>query len=155
MSYQDDGEEWDEKDRCDYAIRRAIPGAPRSALEARPAAAMQAPFHAIATPRPTLLFAIASDDVAQVRQVLESGDAGPNDQVGPQSALEFAVTNDKLVHKIDIVKTLLAFGADPSVITKSQRNSPQHHSSEGVGSPKNIPSNALLESLDPATRLAA
>ncbi|KIM75089.1 hypothetical protein PILCRDRAFT_827659 [Piloderma croceum F 1598] len=38
-------------------------------------------IHAIATPAPTLLFAIAGDDVAQVNQVLESGNAEPNDQI--------------------------------------------------------------------------
>ena len=37
--------------------------------------------HAIATPRPTLLFAIASDDVNEVRRVLESGEASPNEEI--------------------------------------------------------------------------
>jgi hypothetical protein len=60
------------------------------------------------------MFAIASD-VEQVRQVLESGVAGPNDSFGPQSALAFALTNNRLRHKIDIVKTLLGYCADPSV----------------------------------------
>jgi hypothetical protein len=60
------------------------------------------------------MFAIASDDVSEVRRVLENGEANPNDTVGPQSALQFALTNDQLTNKLDIVKTLLAFGADPS-----------------------------------------
>jgi hypothetical protein len=59
------------------------------------------------------MFAIASDDVEQVRQVLESGEADPNDNFGPQSALAFALTNDKLTKKLDIVKTLLSYGANP------------------------------------------
>ena len=72
------------------------------------------PSHAIATPRPTLMFAIASDDVSQVQNVLESGEADPNDQVGPQSALKFALTNAQLTNRLEIVKTLLAYGADPA-----------------------------------------
>ena len=72
------------------------------------------PSHAIATPRPTLMFAIASDDVSEVRRVLDSGEANPNDQVGPQSALKFALTNNQLTNRLDIVKTLLAYGADPT-----------------------------------------
>ena len=64
------------------------------------------------------MFAIASDDVEQVQQVLESGDADPNDCLGPQSALAFTLTNDKLTKKLDIVKTLLAYGADPATAKK-------------------------------------
>jgi len=67
------------------------------------------------------MFAIASDDVEQVRQVLESGDADPNDCVGPQSALAFTLTNDKLTKKLDIVKTLLAYGANPTVTKKMEQ----------------------------------
>jgi signal transduction histidine kinase len=78
---------------------------------------MDRPFyHAVSTAKPTLMFAIASDDVAEVRRVLESGDAGANDAVGPQTALEFAMTNDQLLNKMEIVKTLLAYGADPRVL---------------------------------------
>ena len=84
------------------------------------------PSHAIATPRPTLMFAIASDDVSRVQRVLDNGEANPNDQVGPQSALKFALTNDQLTNRLEIVKTLLAYGADPA----SLKNSPggQDHS---------------------------
>jgi hypothetical protein len=65
------------------------------------------------TPKPTLLFAIASDSAEEVRHVLESGDVDPSEETGaPQSALEFAVTSDSLVNKLDIVKTLLSYGAD-------------------------------------------
>jgi hypothetical protein len=72
------------------------------------------PSNAPVTPRPILSFAIASDDAEQVQRVLESGDAKPDDSVGPTSALIFTLTNDQLTKKLDIVKTLLAFGADPS-----------------------------------------
>ena len=66
------------------------------------------------------MFAIASDDVEQVRQVLESGGADPNDCFGPQSALAFTLTNDKLTKKLDIVKTLLSYGADPTTAKKME-----------------------------------
>ena len=84
------------------------------------------PSHAIATPRPTLMFAIASDDVSQVQAVLESGEANPNDQVGPQSALKFALTNDQLTNRLDIVKTLLAYGADPAGLKNSSSGGQEH-----------------------------
>ncbi|ESK81550.1 atp-dependent clp atp-binding subunit [Moniliophthora roreri MCA 2997] len=92
------------------------------------------------TPRPTLLFAIASDDPAEVQKVLEASqthpttsnalpvpDKGPtsavtaNDPVGPQSqsALEFVLTNEGLRNKLDIVKVLLGYGADPQKIGMS------------------------------------
>jgi hypothetical protein len=77
------------------------------------------PSHAIATPRPTLMFAIASDDVSQVQRVLDTGEANPNDQVGPQSALKFALTNNQLTNRLEIVKTLLAYGADPAGLRDS------------------------------------
>ena len=77
------------------------------------------PSHAIATPRPTLMFAIASDDVSQVKRVLDSGEANPNDQVGPQSALKFALNNEQLTNRLEIVKTLLAYGADPAGLKDS------------------------------------
>ncbi|KAJ3868754.1 P-loop containing nucleoside triphosphate hydrolase protein [Lentinula novae-zelandiae] len=74
------------------------------------------------TPRPTLLFAIASDDPKEVERVLEHGNGGltgpidANDTIGPQaqSALEFTLENEGLKHKLGIVKKLLGYGADPS-----------------------------------------
>ncbi|KIY62569.1 P-loop containing nucleoside triphosphate hydrolase protein [Cylindrobasidium torrendii FP15055 ss-10] len=60
------------------------------------------------------MFAIASDDPEEVRRVLATGEAGPNDNVGPQSALAFTLGNDQLAHKLDIVKVLLEYGADTS-----------------------------------------
>jgi len=84
------------------------------------------PSHAIATPRPTLMFAIASDDISQVQRVLDSGEANPNDQVGPQSALQFALTNDQLTNRLEIVKTLLAYGADPAGLRESPSGGQGH-----------------------------
>ncbi|KAG6334516.1 hypothetical protein ID866_4569 [Astraeus odoratus] len=115
---------------------------------ARPASASEAPVHALATPKPTLLFAIASDDVEQVRKVLDNGEAGPNDAVGPQSALAFTLTNDKLAHKKDIVKALLAYGADPGALRNPTLN-PAARVEEGDADP---PPETTLEGMDPATR---
>jgi hypothetical protein len=111
-------------------------------------------FHQpIVTPRPTLMFAIASDDVEQVRQVLESGDADPNDSFGPQSALAFTLTNDKLTKKLDIVKTLLAYGADP---TTANKTAPSYSSPEEGQAPepsaKLAPEPTVMDGMDLATR---
>ncbi|KAF9246235.1 P-loop containing nucleoside triphosphate hydrolase protein [Melanogaster broomeanus] len=107
----------------------------------RPASALVAP--------PTLLFAIASDDVEQVRQALESGEAGPNDPVGPQSALAFTLTNDKLAHKQEIVKALLAYGANPSALRNPTLNPAAR---TGGDEPTGPPPETMLEGMDPATR---
>ncbi|KAJ7143177.1 P-loop containing nucleoside triphosphate hydrolase protein [Mycena crocata] len=66
-----------------------------------------------ATPRPTLLFAIASDDPEAVRRVLEAGEAQATDPAGPtgQSALQFTLANTQLSHRLEIARVLLAFGA--------------------------------------------
>lgn len=110
------------------------------------------------------MFAIASDDVEQVKQALENGDSGPNDTVGPQSALEFVLTNDKLTKKMEIVKTLLAYGADPAPIVKRMEEVAQHGEAEGAvpsasqsarGTPSSLPLSVvrdLVDELDPATR---
>ncbi|KAL5529535.1 hypothetical protein ACEPAG_5520 [Sanghuangporus baumii] len=95
---------------------------PKSTIPVAAHGTISSPCHAIATPRPTLMFAIASDNPAEVERVLASGEARPNDVIGPQSALEFALTNDALVNKTEIVKTLLAFGADVSTVSPELRN---------------------------------
>ena len=88
--------------------------------------------------------------------MLETGEAGPNDQVGPQSALAFTLTNEKLANKLDIVKALLAFGADTSVLNNTPELRP-----EAMRSPASDASDApsstrayekMLERMDPATR---
>ncbi|KAF8647484.1 hypothetical protein AX16_006689 [Volvariella volvacea WC 439] len=123
------------RSRTVQSLRRSIVPIPQSAPVSR-SSSMSRPresVHAIATPKPTLMFAIASDDVEQVKKVLESGEAGPNDNVGPQSALEFALTNDKLTKKMEIVKTLLAHGADPSVMKKLEQQQQKRLSQAGAG----------------------
>ncbi|KAF8635527.1 hypothetical protein AX17_003910 [Amanita inopinata Kibby_2008] len=102
----------------DQTIRQPVPAAFHS--HSSSLSVPQPPMYAIATPRPALMFAIASDNVDEVRRVLDSGGAGPNETVGPQSALEFALTNNQLTHKMEIVKLLLAYGADPTVAMNQQ-----------------------------------
>lgn len=124
-------------DTDDYTIRRPIPIGTPVPPPTRPLSC------SITTPKPSLMFAIASDNVQQVRQVLERGEASPNDNAGPQSALAFAITNDQLSQRLEIVKTLLAFGADTSSLHKE------------LGSPRTsdakYPASAL-DQVDPATR---
>ncbi|KAM6500197.1 P-loop containing nucleoside triphosphate hydrolase protein [Amanita muscaria] len=102
----------------------------------------RSPSHAIAIPKPTLFFAIASDNADEVRKVLERGEVGPNESVGPQSALEFVLTNDQLMYKAEMVKILLAYGADPSVVkehrARTRSITPDSDSESGT--------------IDPATR---
>ncbi len=119
-----------------------------SAAQSRRESLLIEPVHAIATPRPTLLFALASDDVDEVRRVLESGDAGPNDDVGPLSALAFTLANDKLKNKMQMVKMLLAHGADTTALRDPEADERQELSSRrGSGR-----LSKLLENVDPATR---
>ncbi|EIW84788.1 P-loop containing nucleoside triphosphate hydrolase protein [Coniophora puteana RWD-64-598 SS2] len=111
------------------------------------------PAHAIATPNPSLMFAIASDDPEAVKRVLESGEAGPNDRLGPQSALAFALTNEKLANKAAIVKALLAYGANPASLSKADMNPPRSASHGSARSTLGeLPFSTTLEGMDPATR---
>ncbi|KAI0647576.1 P-loop containing nucleoside triphosphate hydrolase protein [Trametes meyenii] len=105
-------------------------------------------MHAIATPRPTLLFALASDDVEEVRRVLESGEARPNDDIGPQSALAFTLASNQLKNKMAMVKLLLAYGADASALREPEAEEGQERSSKSGSRPVS----KLLEDADPATR---
>ncbi|EIN07081.1 P-loop containing nucleoside triphosphate hydrolase protein [Punctularia strigosozonata HHB-11173 SS5] len=100
-------------------------------------------------PRPTLMFAIASDDPQAVRAVLANGEVGPNDQIGPQSALEFALTTGSLTNRTEIVKTLLEYGAEPPSKAEQQRTADPTASSGQSPPPA---ASSILDSLDPATR---
>ena len=113
------------------------------------------PVHAIATPRPTLLFALASDDVDAVRRVLESGEARPSDDVGPQSALAFTLANDQLKNKMQMVKLLLAYGADTAALRdpEAEAREEREQQQQGGGAARNSGRlSKVLEHLDPATR---
>lgn len=146
-SFGPEDEDNGEDTNYDHIIRWPLPTVSHTAPVSRRTSITYPPMYAIATPPPTLMFAIASDDVDQVRQVLEHGDAGPNDLVGPQSALAFALTNDQLAHKIDIVKTLLAYGADPTVLKNALP--PRAHDDNIGASPH---STSLTNVMDPAIR---
>ncbi|KAG8878597.1 hypothetical protein FRB97_002379 [Tulasnella sp. 331] len=93
-----------------------------------------------AASKPPLLFwALASDNVAEVERLLASGEASANDKAGPDDlpALLFTMQNDALKNRTEIVKTLLAHGADPSVLQEvastSGQNLTSSSESEGVG----------------------
>ncbi|KAF6763742.1 hypothetical protein DFP72DRAFT_986545 [Ephemerocybe angulata] len=94
-------------------------------------------MHSIATPKPTLMFAIASDDVAQ------RGREPELIRLGRRVRCSSHLTNDQLTNKLEIVKTLLAFGADPS-----------HLAGEGEGAaevqPHQMSRSITLQGLDAA-----
>ncbi|KAI0034039.1 P-loop containing nucleoside triphosphate hydrolase protein [Vararia minispora EC-137] len=98
------------------------------------------------------MFAIASDNPDTVRKVLEKGEAGPNDDTGPQSALAFALTTGQLTRRVDIVKTLLAYGAEPASLRDPLRNPPHREDAERDGMFVSPPPETSLGSMDPATR---
>ena len=100
----------------------------------------------------SLIFAIASDDPKSVRQVLELGHANPNESMGPQSALAFALTNERLTHKLDIVKVLLAYGADPAALRNPDLNPPHRDVSACDAMLLSPPPTTTLEVMDPAMR---
>ncbi|KAH9484421.1 hypothetical protein JR316_0003903 [Psilocybe cubensis] len=151
----DDTGHFSTNDPYGETIRRPIPAMPHTAPAFYP------PTYAIETPKPTLMFAIASDNVDEVRHVLDSGEVDPNETVGPQSALMFALTNDKLSNKLEIVKTLLAYGADPAtaknVVMSHSRSSSfegqeEEVQGEALPSPSSDPPKTLMDEIDPATR---
>ena len=166
---EDDYYGYDGADQADETIRRPISSAPpardhsifavQQTIEQRRQSTLSAaqshrnsliiePVHAIATPRPTLLFALASDNLEEVRRVLESGEANINDDAAPQSALAFTIANNQLKNKMQMVKLLLAYGADTSVLRDPEEDEREERSSRrGSGR-----LSRLLENVDPATR---
>jgi hypothetical protein len=71
------------------------------------------------SPRPELLFAIASDQPAEVERLLSTGKASANETTGSGAGvLEFTVANEGLKNKTEIVKTLLKYGADPDSLRR-------------------------------------
>ncbi|KAI0005909.1 P-loop containing nucleoside triphosphate hydrolase protein [Russula compacta] len=110
-------------------------------------------FAPTTTPERSLMFAIASDDAKSVHHVLEHGYVDPNEAMGPQSALAFALTNERLAHKLDIVKALLAYGADPSALRNPELNPPHRDTSAGEDAMLlSPPPTTTLEVMDPAIR---
>lgn len=96
------------------------------------------------------MFAIASDNTKSVLDVLEHDRADPNEPIGPQSALAFALTNERLSHKLEIVKALLAHGADPAALRNPELNPP--HRGTSAGDDAIPPLTTTREAMDPATR---
>ena len=105
------------------------------------------------TPERSLIFAIASDNIDSVRHVLEHSHVDPNESIGPQSALAFALTNERLAHKLDIVKALLAHGANPAALRNPELN-PPHRDIAAADDTMLLspPPTTTLEAMDPATR---
>lgn len=154
-NYEDDTGQFSSNDPFGETIRRPIPIVPHTAPVSRAPSVLHQ--YAVDTPKPTLMFAIASDNVDEVKQALESSDINPNEAVGPQSALAFALTNDKLSNKLDIVKTLLAYGADPGVaknitMPESPHSASGQDTSEESEPEGHHPTRTLMDELDPATR---
>jgi len=71
---------------------------------------------------------------------------------GPQSALAFTLNNDRLTRKLDIVKTLLAFGADPAALKDPALNPPHRTESSENLAQSSPPPSTSIEEMDPATR---
>ncbi|KAK7038237.1 C3H1-type domain-containing protein [Favolaschia claudopus] len=114
----------------DTTIRRRIPPAPILIPPTHPTSPMRAAsalgFAHPATPRPTLLFAIASDDPDVVRRVLEAGEAHATDTAGPagESALQYTLGNKQLSKRFEIARVLLAFGAQGGSEEASELDDP-------------------------------
>jgi hypothetical protein len=99
------------------------------------------------------MFAIASDNAKSVHDVLEHDHADPNEPIGPQSALAFALTNERLSQKLDIVKTLLAHGADPGALRNPKLNPPlRGRLAPDDAMPLSPPLTTTQEAMDPAMR---
>lgn len=112
---------------------------PSSTISLRSSILARSPLRANATPptpRPDLLFAIAADDPDAVRRVLADGATDVNESIGPQSALSFAMTNKSLKKRVEIVKTLLAFGANLRKIREDGHNPGRHVDGIEVGNPE-------------------
>lgn len=106
---------------------------------------------------PQLFFALASDSPAQVSEILAAGQADANDTAGPNDlpALVFSLTNDQLKNKTEIVKTLLAHGADPSVIqhlVPDGSSDGSRSSNQGDEADESPLASKLKESMNPAIR---
>ncbi|KAG8701994.1 hypothetical protein FRC08_003762, partial [Ceratobasidium sp. 394] len=73
---------------------------------------------AISQTKPLLFFAIAKNSAQEVERLLQEGEVQPNDKAGPEDlpALAFALANEQLSDKTQIVKSLLSHGADPASV---------------------------------------
>lgn len=120
--------------RATRASPSPIEPARRPSLRPKSATPFQTPSTPpIPTERPKLFFAIASTKPDEVARLLATGEASPNETVGPHDmhALTFAMENmahgdpAMLPQMEEVVTTLLSYGADPTVLedTSSKPNS--------------------------------
>ena len=102
------------------------------------------------SPRPDLLFAIASDQPAEVERLLSTGKASANETTGSGAGvLEFTVTNEGLKNKTEIVKTLLKYGADPDFL---KRDALGNDDEQAEGSEQSSGLVKKMENMNPALK---
>ncbi|KAH7338777.1 hypothetical protein B0J17DRAFT_390147 [Rhizoctonia solani] len=99
-----------------FAATPSIPGSPAQSVHST-----------ISQTKPLLFFAIAKNSAQEVERLLQDGEVKPNDKAGPEDlpALAFALANEQLSDKTQIVKSLLSHGADPSSVLHRQTGSGQ------------------------------
>ncbi|KAF8753950.1 hypothetical protein RHS01_06579 [Rhizoctonia solani] len=99
-----------------FAATPSIPGSPAQSVHST-----------ISQTKPLLFFAIAKNSAQEVERLLQDGEVKPNDKAGPEDlpALAFALANEQLTDKTQIVKSLLSHGADPSSVLHRQTGSGQ------------------------------
>ncbi|CAE6526385.1 unnamed protein product [Rhizoctonia solani] len=99
-----------------FAATPSIPGSPAQSVHST-----------ISQTKPLLFFAIAKNSAQEVERLLQDGEVKPNDKAGPEDlpALAFALANEQLSDKTQIVKSLLSHGADPSSVLQHKTGSGQ------------------------------
>ncbi|KAG8731753.1 hypothetical protein FRC11_002544, partial [Ceratobasidium sp. 423] len=99
-----------------FAATPSIPGSPAQSMHST-----------ISQAKPLLFFAIAKNSAQEVERLLQDGEVKPNDKAGPEDlpALAFALANEQLSDKTQIVKSLLSHGADPSSVLHPKTGSGQ------------------------------
>ncbi|KAG9076599.1 hypothetical protein FS749_011586 [Ceratobasidium sp. UAMH 11750] len=98
--------------------RSLTPAARFGGASPRPGSPAFSTQSAISQTKPLLFFAIAKNSAQEVERLLQEGEVQPNDKAGPEDlpALAFALANEQLSDKTQIVKSLLSHGADPASV---------------------------------------
>ncbi|KAG8776075.1 hypothetical protein FRC12_001112 [Ceratobasidium sp. 428] len=98
--------------------RRSLTPAARFGGGSRPGSPTLSTQSVISQTKPLLFFAIAKNSAQEVERLLQEGEVQPNDKAGPDDlpALAFALSNEQLSDKTQIVKSLLSHGADPASV---------------------------------------
>lgn len=107
--------------------RSLTPGGQTTRTPSRPGSPAQSIQSTLSQTKPLLFFAIAKNSAQEVERLLQVGEAKPNDKAGPEDlpALAFALANEQLTDKTQIVKSLLSHGADPSSVLHRHSGSGQ------------------------------